>query len=154
LLGGLAFALLGGDEPSRGGSVTSPSPSRSPSRSPSPSPSPSESPSPSAIVPPDPVDAAAAALISVVAEGVENETISSKAAADVQKRLDEALAKYSEGDTEKAIRMLDDLESKVDELVDRDEIAQSQEQKLDKAIRDLAEAMFLADPVEEDDEDD
>ncbi|HWL90841.1 MAG TPA: protein kinase [Actinomycetota bacterium] len=156
LLGGLAFALLGGDEPGRSGSVTSPSPSRSPSRSESPSPSasPPESPSPSPIVAPDPVEEAATALMAVVAEGVETETISSKAAEDIQKRIDEALAKYSEGDTEKAIRTLDDLESKVDDLVDQDEVAQSQEQKLDKAIRDLAEAMFLADPAEEDDEDD
>jgi len=92
----------------------------------------------------DPVQEAVAALQAVVTEGVSDGTISEKAAEEIQKGLEEALKKYSDGDTEKAFDELEHLRDKVDELVDHDEIAHSQEQSLEKAIEDLAEQMFFA----------
>ena len=92
----------------------------------------------------DPVQGAVATLQAVVTEGVSDGTISEKAAEEIQKGLEEALEKYSDGDTEKAIDELEHLRDKVDELVDHDEIAHSQEQSLEKAIEDLAEQMFFA----------
>ena len=95
LLGGLAFALLGGGDPPK--SLGSPSPSRSPSASPSPSPSPSP-PSPSPSPPPvDPVQEAAVSLQALVTEGVDQGTISEKAAEELLKGLDDALEKYRGG---------------------------------------------------------
>jgi transposase len=99
----------------------------------------------------DPVQGAVAVLQTVVTEGVNDRTITPKAAEEIQKKLDEALEKFGDGDTEGAIKKLEELEKKVDELVDHDEIAHSQEQKLDRAIEDLAEQMFLAAPPGDDD---
>jgi eukaryotic-like serine/threonine-protein kinase len=152
LLGGLAFALFGGDPRSDRGATRSPgsSASASPSRS---SPSASRS-SPSPTQPPvDPVRDAAAALEALVAASVSDETISPKAAQEIEKHMKEALKKFAEGHTEEAIEKLEDLREKVDELVDKGEIAHSQEQKLDKAIEDLAEQMFLAAPPGDEDDD-
>ena len=139
-LGGLAFALLGGDPPK---SLGSPSASRSPSASPSssPSPSPTHSPSPSP-QPIDPVQEAAESLQALVTEGVAQDTISEKAAEELVRGLDDALEKYAEGDAEEAIDELEHLHDKVEELVDHDEIAHSEEQRLEKAIEDLAVRMF------------
>jgi len=147
LLGGLAFALFGGDPPPGVGTQTgSPSLSGTPSRSRSPSPTPS-SPSPQPSPPTvDPVQAAVSALQTVVTEGVNDRTISPEAADEIGKRLGAALEKFADGDTEGAIDELQGLEEKVDDLVDDDEIANSEEQKLDKAIEDLAEQMFEAAP--------
>jgi eukaryotic-like serine/threonine-protein kinase len=152
LLGGLAFALFGGDPPPSAGDQTrSPSASVSASRSRSPSPS---SPSPQPSPPPvDPVQGAVAALQGIVTEGVNDGTISEKAAEEIQKRLDEALEKFADGDTEGAIKELEDLGEKVDDLVDDEEIAHSEEQKLDKAISDLAEQMFQVAPPGDGDDD-
>jgi hypothetical protein len=144
LLGGLAFALFGNDPPAGGGSPDSPSPSASPSSSPSRSPSPSPT-----AAPIDPVQGAVAALQGVVARGVSEGDITDKAAREIQKGLDEALHEFAGGDTEKAVEKLGDLEGKVDELVDHDEIAHSEEQKLDKAIEDLAAQLSLASPSED-----
>jgi phage shock protein A len=94
-----------------------------------------------------------AALQAVVAAGVEDGTISEKAAEEIQKKVDAALEKFADGDTEGAIKELEDLEKKVDEMVEKDEVANSQEQRLDRAIEDLAEAMFFAAPPDDDDED-
>ena len=138
LLGGLAFALFGGDRPSGlAPPADSPTPSASSSSSPSPSPTPV-----------DPVQGAVVALQGIVAQGVSDGTITDKAAEEIQKGLDEALHEFAGGDTEKALEKLSDLERKVDELVDHDEIAHSERQKLDKAIEDLAEQMSLASPAE------
>jgi hypothetical protein len=90
------------------------------------------------------VQEAATSLRSLVAEGVDEGTISEKAAGDIQKGLDEALEKYADGDAEKAIDELEHLHDKIDELVDHDEIAQSQEQRLEKAIEDVAARIFEA----------
>ena len=139
LLAGLAFALLGGDPPDDLGAR----PSRSPSAAPPRSLSPSRSPSPSE-PPANPVQGAVASLQALVNEGVADGTISEKAAEEIQKGLDEALEKYADGDTEKAIDELDHLRDEVDELVDHDEIAHSEEQALRKAIEDLAALMFAA----------
>jgi serine/threonine protein kinase len=148
VLGGLAFALLGGDPPQGLGNPTgSPSPSVSPSPSRSPSPSPTPTP-PSE----DPLQGAVAALQAVVTEGVSDGTISEKAAKEIQKGLEEALEKFDEGDTEEAIDKLRELEEKVEKLVDDEEIRHSQEQRLNRAIEDLAEEMFLAAPPGDDDE--
>jgi serine/threonine protein kinase len=145
LVGGLAFALFGGDPPSgRAGPPGSPSPSVS--SSPSSSRSRSTSPTPPPV---DGVQEAVAALEGVVARGVSDGTITDKAAKEIQKGLDEALYEFTGGDTEKAIEKLGDLERKVDDLVDHDEIEHSEKQKLDKAIGDLAQQMSLAAPSEE-----
>jgi serine/threonine-protein kinase len=146
LLGALAFALLGGDPPADGRANSSPS--RSVTSSATGSPSTSPSPTPSA-VPVDSVDAAAEALRTVVADGVAAGRISPKAEEDILKGLDEALEKFAEGDTEKAHEELDHLEEKVDELLQKDEIHQSQEQRIDRAIEDLVAQMELASPSED-----
>jgi serine/threonine-protein kinase len=146
LLGALAFALLGGDPPADGRANSSPS--RSVTSSATGSPSTSPSPTPSA-VPVDSVDAAAEALRTVVADGVAAGRISQKAEEDILKGLDEALEKFAEGDTEKAHEELDHLEEKVDELLQKDEIHQSQEQRIDRAIEDLVAQMELASPSED-----
>ncbi len=142
LIGGLAFALFGGDRPpGLAGHADSPSPSVS--SSPSPSPSPSTSPTPPAA---DPVQGAVATLQAVVAQGVSDGTITDKAAEEIQNGLDAALHEFAGGNTEKALEKLSDLEVKVDELVDHDEIAHSEKQTLFKAIEDLAAQMSLASP--------
>jgi len=140
LLGGLAFALFGGDRPS-GLAAPADSPSPSPSSSPSSSPSPTPTPL-------DPVQGAIDALQGVVAQGVSDGTIRDKAAEEIQKGIDEALHEFTAGDTDKALEKLGDLERKVDDLVDHDEIAHSEKQKLEKAIEELAQQMSLAAPSE------
>jgi serine/threonine-protein kinase len=145
LLGGLAFALFGGEDPPDG--ATSPSPSSSPPPSPSPSASPSPSPSPTASPTPppdDPLQAAVVALQDAVAEGVADGRISENAAQEIEKGLDESLERFNDGDAEEAIHTLEDLEGRVDELLEQEEIHQSQEQKIDGAIEDVARAMFDA----------
>jgi hypothetical protein len=77
---------------------------------------------------------------------VSDGTIKDKAAEEIQKGIDGALHEFAGGNTEKAIDRLRDLERKVEELVDHDEIAHSEKQKLLKAIDDLAEQMSLASP--------
>jgi hypothetical protein len=101
----------------------------------------------------DPLQGAVAALQIVVTEGVSDGTISEKAAEEIGKGLGAALEKFADGDTEGAIDELQGLEEKVDDLVDDDEIANSEEQKLDRAIEDLAEQMFLAAPPGDGDDD-
>ncbi len=151
LLGGLAFALFGGEDPPDG-ATASRSPSPSPSPSLSPSSSPSSSPSASPTPPPeDPLNAAVTALQDVVAEGLADGTISEKAAEEIAKGLEESLKKFVDGDAEEAIHKLEDLEEKVDELLEHDEIHQSQEQRIDRAIEELAEQMFLAASSDDDD---
>ena len=143
---GFAFALVGGEEPT--GAVQ---PRRSPSPSVSQSPSP-PSPSPTTQTPaPDPVEGAAGALFALVDDGLAGDEISPKAAEEIRKKVNEALKKFADGDTEGAIKELEDLKEKLEDLVDHDEIEHSQEQRLDRAIDDLAEQMFLAAPPEGDD---
>jgi hypothetical protein len=146
LLAGLAFALFGGDRPSGLGRPTGP-PSPFASRSPSTSSSTSTSPSPTPV---DSVQESVTALQAIVAEGVVDGTISEKAAEQIQQGLDDAFETFGGGDIEEAVDRLGELEGKVDELVDKDEIAHSQERKLDKAIEDLADQMILASPSEGD----
>ena len=135
LLGALAFSLFGGDPPDGRAAVSpTPSVSRSPSASPSSTPSAS----------PDSVDAAVETLETVVADGVAAGRISSKAEEEILHGLDEAVRKFSEGDTEKALEELDHLREKVDDLIEHDEIANSEKQKLLRAIDDVAEQMIIA----------
>jgi eukaryotic-like serine/threonine-protein kinase len=152
LLGIVAAAALSGDpEQATGGPTTtdSPEPTRSQPSSPSPpSPSPTD-----AAAPDGAVQAAAAALASIVEEGVAQERIDDHAADEIGKHLEEALEKFGEGDSSEAIDKLDELASKIDELVEHEEIAHSEEAALDKAIQDLAEAMVLADPPGGDEDD-
>jgi serine/threonine protein kinase len=152
LVGGLVFALLNGQEPTRAGrAARSPTPSEEPSRTRSPSP-----PSPTATQPPapDPVSAAVAALDGLVAEGFREDDISGKAVEEIDKGVEESLEKFRDGDTEDAIKKLEDLVEKVDDLVDDDEIAHSYEQRIVSAIEDLAEEMLAASPPQEEDDDD
>ena len=143
-IAGLAFALLTGGDPTgviRGSGSRSPpgSPSLSASSSPT-------STSPAAV---DPVESALDELFAVVDRGVLNDAISPKAAEDIEKRANDAYGTFREGDTEKAIEELEDLRDKVEEGVDHEEIANSYEQKLDKAIVALEEQMLRASPPEE-----
>jgi hypothetical protein len=150
-LGGLAFALFGGeDPPDRPIARESASPSVSPSRSPSPTPTLSSSPSPN--TPPETVQAAVVALQGIVSEGVADGTVSEKAAQEIEKGLEESLKKFAEGNTDEAIQKLEDLREKVDDLVGGEEIHNSQEQRIDSAIEDLAEQMFLAAPPGDEDD--
>lgn len=144
LLGSLAYALLGADRPSDlVGPPDSPSPSASPS--PSTSPPPSTSPTPPPV---DAVDGAVAALQALVAQGVSDGAITDKAAEEIQRGLDEAVHEFSGGDTQKAIDKLGDLERKIEDLIDLDQVAHSEKQRLIKAIDDLAEQISLASPTE------
>ncbi|HEX5937381.1 MAG TPA: hypothetical protein VFZ75_06815, partial [Actinomycetota bacterium] len=153
LLGGIAAALVSGEEPT--GAAADRSPTASLPGSPSPSTSPSRSPSPTVAPPGGAVPGALATVQAVVDEGFADGLISEEAAEEITKHLEEAMTRFDEGKTEEAIRKLDELESKIDELEDRDEVANQTEQRLDRALRDLAEAMFLADPDAGDqDEDD
>jgi polyhydroxyalkanoate synthesis regulator phasin len=90
------------------------------------------------------VASALAALLALVEDGVDEGRISEKAAGEIGKDLDEALKRFEDGNAEDAIAKLDDLESKIDGMIDHDEVAHSEEQQLDRALEDLAEAMFLA----------
>jgi serine/threonine protein kinase len=151
LLGGLAFALFGGEDPPEGRAATG-----SPSRSPSATSSPSSSPTPSATTTPpplDPIQAAVVALQDVVSEGVADGRISERAAQEIEKGLEESLERFAEGDAEEAIHKLEDLVEKVDELLEQEEIHQSQEQRIDSAIEELAEQMAHATSSEDDDDD-
>jgi serine/threonine-protein kinase len=149
LLGTLAFALFGDERPSGlGRPVGSPSPSVT--SSPSPTSTPSSSSSPNTTVTVDSVEAAIQNLFAVVDQGVSEGEITDMAAREIRDRADEAYADFGDGDTDKAIEELEDLRNKVDELVDEGEIEHSQERKLDKAIEDLAEQMFLASSSEGD----
>jgi eukaryotic-like serine/threonine-protein kinase len=144
--GGIAVALLSDTGPVRGrsaGPTASPSPSPPPSPSPSPSPSPAESPPPP---PASPVDAALAPLLAVVDEGVAEGRISDGAAGEIHERIDASLQSFAEGHTEDAIVKLDQLESRIDELVEQGEVDRSQENRLDRALEDLALAMFAGQP--------
>jgi eukaryotic-like serine/threonine-protein kinase len=144
VIGALAFALLGGPEPTTSDRDRSPTPRTSPSPSPSPSsPSPSPSPEPP---PAGPVEEAVAAFLALVEEGVSEGRITEKAAHEIEKHLDDAMKKFDEGDTEEAVRKLDELESKIDDFIEKDEILQSEENALDRALEDLAIAMFEAQP--------
>jgi serine/threonine protein kinase len=150
LLGGLAFALLGGDPPPDRGSISrSPTPSSSPSGSRSSSPSPSSSPT---STPVDSVQDAVDALELIVSEGLADGTISPKAGEDIGKRLDDALDKFGEGDTDQAVDKLDDIVKEVEKAVDEGEIAHSHEQKLRRAIEAIVEQMLQADPPDEEDD--
>lgn len=79
-----------------------------------------------------------------MAEGVADGRISEKAAQEIEKGLEESLERFADGDAEGAIQTLEDLEAKVDDLLAQDEIHQSQEQKIDGAIEDVAREMFAA----------
>ncbi|HYY08665.1 MAG TPA: hypothetical protein VFA25_08690, partial [Actinomycetota bacterium] len=93
-------------------------------------PSPSASPTPSG----DSLQAAVDSLLALVDEGVADERISDHAADEIRHGVEEALHKVDEGDREKAMEELEKLREKVEELADHDEIANSERQKLEKAI--------------------
>lgn len=143
LVGGLAFALFGDDPVGLGAPGGSRSSSATPS-SPSPSsPSPTaSSASPTATL--DPVQGAMGNLLAVVDQGLSEENITPDAGAEVRGRVDEAYASFADGDAEKAIDELEELRDRVDELVEDDQIAHSQEKKLDKAIEDLIDQMLAS----------
>ncbi|MDQ4107517.1 MAG: hypothetical protein M3138_01760 [Actinomycetota bacterium] len=96
------------------------------------------------------MEAAAAALDALVAEGLSDGTISEKAAEEMGKRLNDALDGFREGNTEQAVDKLDDIVKEVEKAVDEGEIAHSREQRLRRAIEDLADQMLAASPSEED----
>jgi hypothetical protein len=100
------------------------------------------------------VASALATLQAVVDEAVADGRISERAVGEIEKRVNGALEKYEEGKTEEAIRELDELESKLDELEERDELSNQTDQRLERALQDLAVAMFLADPSAGDEDDD
>ena len=79
-----------------------------------------------------------------MAEGVADGRISESAAQEIANGLEESLERFADGDVEEAIHTLEDLEGTVDELLEKEEIHQSQEQRIDGAIEDVARAMFDA----------
>lgn len=79
-----------------------------------------------------------------MAEGVADGRISESAAQEIANGLEESLERFAEGDVEEAIHTLEDLEGRVDELLEQEQIHQSQEQRIDGAIEDVARAMFDA----------
>ncbi len=79
-----------------------------------------------------------------MAEGVADGRISESAAQEIANGLEESLERFADGDVEEAIHTLEDLEGRVDELLEQEEIHQSQEQRIDGAIEDVARAMFDA----------
>lgn len=79
-----------------------------------------------------------------MAEGVADGRISENAAQVIAAGLEESLERFADGDVEEAIHTLEDLEGRVDELLEQEEIHQSQEQRIDGAIEDVARAMFDA----------
>jgi molecular chaperone GrpE (heat shock protein) len=89
-------------------------------------------------------------LFSVVDAGVLDGEIEEKAAEDLRHRANDAFEEFREGDTEKALDELADLREKVGEAVEHEEVAHSQEQKLVKAIEDVAEQMLRAAPPDDD----
>ena len=91
------------------------------------------------------------ALQDVVAEGAAEGRISEKAAREIAKGLEESLKKFTDGDAEEAIHKLEDLQEKVDELLEHEEIHQSQEQRIDSAIEELVEQISLAASSDDDD---
>jgi serine/threonine-protein kinase len=142
-----AAVLLGGPEPASEGPGTTRSPERTPSPSPSPSPTSSPSPSPSASVVPDgAVEAAVASLAAIVEEGVAEGNITEKAAGEIRKHVEESLRQFADGNTSEAIAKLEDVETEIDGYVEHEEVAHSEEQALDRALEDLIEAMFIAQP--------
>jgi hypothetical protein len=84
-----------------------------------------------------------------VAEGVADGRISENAAQEIENGLEESLERFADGDVEEAIHTLEELEGKVDELLEGEEIHQSQEQRIDGAIEDVARAMIDAASSEE-----
>ena len=129
LAAALAFGLLDGDTP-KSPPVRSPSPSTRPSPSASASSSPSASPTPTV----DSLQAAVDSLFALVDEGVADGRISDHAADEIRHGVEDALHKADEGDGEKAIEELEKLREKIEELADHDEIANSERQKLERAI--------------------
>lgn len=79
-----------------------------------------------------------------MAEGVADGRISESAAQEIANGLEESLERFADGDVEEAIHTLEDLEGRVDELLEQEQIHQSQEQRIDGAIEDVARAMFDA----------
>ena len=79
-----------------------------------------------------------------MAESVADGRISESAAQEIAAGLEESLERFADGDVEEAIHTLEDLEGRVDELLEQEEIHQSQEQRIDGAIEDVARAMFDA----------
>jgi plasmid stabilization system protein ParE len=92
----------------------------------------------------DPLEAAVGALQGVVWEGLGDGTISDKAAREIEKSFEESLEKFADGEAEEAIRKLEDLQEKVDELLEHEEIHRSQEHRIGGAIEDVARQMFAA----------
>ena len=156
LLGGLAFALFGGEDPPD--DATGP-----PSKSSSPSPSPSppllrplrhhhhhHPPRPRPRRPTTRSRERSSPSRASWPRASPRGRISEKAAREIEKRLEESLERFTDGDAEGAIHTLEDLEAKVDELLEQDEIHQSQEQRIDGAIEDVAREMFDAASSEDD----
>jgi predicted translin family RNA/ssDNA-binding protein len=84
------------------------------------------------------------ALEVVLNEGFDAGEISQEAARRIARDVGEAIEKFNDGKTDEAVDRLEELERRVHELVDHDEIAHSQERKIDKAIEDLARQMRAA----------
>jgi hypothetical protein len=78
-------------------------------------------------------------LFALVGSGLERGRISDHAARDIRHGVDEALHKLDEGKTDDAIEELEKLRDKVAEFVDEEEIANSEKQKLDRAIEMIEE---------------
>lgn len=76
--------------------------------------------------------------------GFDDGEISEEAARRIAREVGDTIEKYNDGETDEAIDGLAEVERHVDELVHHDEIAHSQERKIDKAIEELARQMRAA----------
>ena len=148
-LAGLALilAFLLGREPGRTPSTatgTSPA-TTEPSPTPSASSTASSTTETETTQPPEEIPSvgdAAAALQQVVDEGRDSDEISPKAANDIEHLARDALKEYDDGNLEEALGKLDELRSRVDELLDKGEItSEDRASRIHQAVSDLAEAM-------------
>jgi hypothetical protein len=84
---------------------------------------------------------AVSALEGLAAEGRDSGAITPPAANDIEHGVADALKEFQQGDLDKALEGLSELQDKMAELVDKGEIDSSVAGQVDQAIDDLAAAM-------------
>jgi serine/threonine protein kinase len=130
-----------------------PAPTASTPAASSPSPSPTSPPEEPGILS---IGAAIAALETVLEQARDSREISPKAANDIANRANEALREYEKGNLDKALEKIGEARDKLDEMVDKGEIASPDAaDRIDRALSDLAAALEASPPQnDEGDEDD
>lgn len=131
VLSGLSRRPVGGLRPS--------SPAAPTTQSPTPSPTLARQEPPS-------VQGALDQLALALTQGVNDGDLSRGSANRIDHDVEEALKKYQEGDLDKALEKLDELQRKVTEMESKGDITPSLAGKLHQGISDLAAAMEAAPP--------